>query len=118
MGKHTPAPWIVSGDRVVTKDCNTTKVIFRHNTEGSVGHQPDFPGWEQAQANAARIVECVNALEGVENPSGVKAALEAIAREADRELRAIGESRRRGDQSKADSFRYIRDQALSILGRK
>ena len=39
--------------------------------------------------------------------------LETIAKEADRAARAIGASARRGDQSMADTFRFIRDHAMS-----
>lgn len=40
---------------------------------------------------------------------------ELIKPEAELQARAIGASARRGDQSKADSFRFIRDQAQALI---
>ena len=42
-------------------------------------------------------------------------ALKVIAAEADREAKNIGASARRGDQSKAATFRFIRDKANVLI---
>lgn len=37
---------------------------------------------EELEANATRIVECVNACEGIENPGGLKLLLQDLRRDA------------------------------------
>jgi len=68
--KHTPGKWVQSGNRIVSdNDDSTTAVVqFEDSREG-------FAGIVEAQANAARIVECVNACEGIKNPAALKELL-------------------------------------------
>jgi hypothetical protein len=78
MSKHTPGPWIsLEG----TLDNRTHgAVIFggpgRDKTElvatTDTLDPADEDHAERMLANAARIVECVNALEGVENPAAIQ----------------------------------------------
>lgn len=79
MSKHTPGPWILEKPEL---DCvaisassgdwlDLASVVIRVNDK----HDPE------GQANAARIVACVNACEGLADPSVVPdllAALEGI----------------------------------------
>ena len=57
--KHTPEPWhqfafeVYDGDNCIIADC---------------GYAEDIIGKDGMKANAARIVACVNALAGIENP--------------------------------------------------
>lgn len=56
MSKHTPGPWAIQRplDKIVVATSNGVAAEVKFNNR---------------EANAARIVECVNALEGVENPA-------------------------------------------------
>lgn len=77
---HTPEPWIVAGDSIVTSDDQFC--IATVETDG--GYEAPDPA-----ANAARIVACVNALAGIQDPAG---ALQA-ARDVATKLGALEESR-------------------------
>lgn len=72
--KHTPEPWhqfafeVYDDDNCIIADC---------------GYAADVFGKEGMKANAARIVACVNALAGIENPEEwVKEAKELIAKQS------------------------------------
>lgn len=89
--KHTPGHWKVSsidatnviaqtddGDRRFVAECKSTL---------------DRVGPEEARENAARIVACVNACEGIEDPSGIANALTNLHGLVERlatELKAVG----------------------------
>jgi len=74
MSKHTAGPWRVTA----APEGRWIEVIGQHPTEA---------GWEEdvAQAdgiaNAARIVACVNALDGIEDPEAFVEAAKHITRE-------------------------------------
>jgi hypothetical protein len=62
--KHTPTPWHQSRDenqreRIYADDGTPITVAM------SVG------SWDEMDSNAARIVQCVNACEGIKNPAGL-----------------------------------------------
>ncbi len=68
MSKHTPGPWhneqgfIVANNKVVGQAMMPSK-------DSSVTNLYSAKKAEEMEANAARIVECVNACEGIENPA-------------------------------------------------
>ena len=72
--KHTKEPWYIEGYEIPSKD--SLPVVIG----GVLG--------STAQANAYRIVSCVNALEGL-NPEGIKELIE-ITRMILRQLEACG----------------------------
>lgn len=65
MSKHTPGPWRISQDQPHVIDSDKLKGIA-----GCCAHllysEPKHP---EDLANAERIVACVNACEGIENPA-------------------------------------------------
>ena len=69
MSKHTKGPWTVSIEEPRVVRAPSGDII----TSGE-----DFENETCFVSNASRIVECVNALEGIENP----AALQDFIREA------------------------------------
>jgi len=82
--KHTPTPWTYNRNTVATHENNCIQAkegdrsvnIFQLSDSYWAREHNDVP--YHAEANAARIVECVNALEGVQNP----AALQSFIKEA------------------------------------
>lgn len=68
--KHTPGPWEVNyfvdhdeeGSCIEAAGRNVATLYFRHGKYKAVLA-------EQSEANAARIVACVNACEGIERPN-------------------------------------------------
>ena len=86
MDKHTKGPWrvydgghryhgIYGGD----EGNSTTIVVFGYDHEDEAGVRGTEPEELDAHANAARIVACVNALEGY-NPDAVRDVVEAAKR--------------------------------------
>jgi hypothetical protein len=79
--KHTPEPWYTDSDRFVDFIySDREKVCQFHNRE-----KDDF---DNKVANAKRIVDCVNAMEGIEDPmefvrkaQEMREALELIIKE-------------------------------------
>jgi len=67
MTKHTPGPWDVSNDGVIHNGETRIAQILRPN-----GYESDD------EANADRIVACVNALEGFADPTAAPDLLEAV----------------------------------------
>lgn len=76
--KHTPGPWIaesrgVSDGALVVKDAEFNEIcVVRERAQRSYGPQDYID-----QANAARIVACVNACEGMADPADEIAKLRA-----------------------------------------
>lgn len=74
MSNHTKAPWEQHNQSITTKG-------FWEGAERGTDAQHictvnlKNPAW---QANAARIVDCVNACEGIENPAGLKAFISEL----------------------------------------
>lgn len=72
---HTPEPWTNDSYNLVYSTVNNQTVCeiqdYLRNAGDSTEHQPE----EEATANAERIVKCVNACAGIENPTEfIKAA--------------------------------------------
>lgn len=77
--KHTPGPWKVRGTKPVRLNMDSdTRFWVIQDREG---YSPALvPPWdavpplaaEEAGANATRIVDCLNALEGIENPAAFR----------------------------------------------
>lgn len=66
--KHTPGPWKkYDGRNCIEIGSRSSHVVTFH----------DGPGGGNDHANAARIVACVNACEGI-NPEAVREMLEAL----------------------------------------
>ena len=67
--KHTKEPWSINNSRVVDQpyrlviyaSCRRIALCFKEGNSIYVSEK-------EAEANAKRIVDCVNALEGIENP--------------------------------------------------
>ena len=82
MSKHTAEPWKVSDGRYIrVRDPQSDAdkhAICQVYTRG-IGPERQA----ESDANAARIVECVNALSGL-NPAGVKGMVEAATAVIDR----------------------------------
>lgn len=68
MSKHTPTPWEIGSSKrsVISSNPANPKVIARMNFAG-LGHGIYFD--DEPEANAQRIVTCVNACEGIDNPA-------------------------------------------------
>lgn len=94
--KHTPGPWLLPVyhiQHVPGSTANGQGDWQCYVNPSSNGHQycPAIgcgPSAEVAKANAQRIVECVNACEGITDPSVVKEFLTLL-----RELEVIGSQR-------------------------
>ena len=84
MDKHTKGPWRVydGGHRYHGIDGgdegnSTTIVVFGYDHEDEAGVRGTEPEELDAHANAARIVACVNALDGL-NPDAVRDVVDAL----------------------------------------
>ena len=113
MAKHTKGPWRVydGGNRYHGIDGgdegnSTTIVVFGYDHEDEAGVRGTEPEELDAHANAARIVACVNALEGY-NPDAVRDVVEALDW-------AIAEIEKRTRYS-PDDFYEAREQRASAL---
>ena len=76
MSKHTPEPWIWIGtdeDKTLTSPTANYVIIAGtcSNDDGTVGLYIN-------QANADRIVACVNALAGIDDPAAFVEAAKAV----------------------------------------
>ncbi len=111
--KHTPTPWryvthadkrmgdCIRGGRVRTEDGATVPP--------AVCTMSKCEGWETQQANAARIVQCVNACEGIEDPaSALKQARQALT--------ALKAGMAPDGHISASEMEYIASEALRALG--
>ena len=74
--KHTPGPWEVSGAGTFVKLRADNKAICRMN-HGGVWEWATEKGSIEDQANAQRIVDCVNGCAGITNPLAIPKLLEA-----------------------------------------
>jgi len=97
----TPEPWEVQdagrkGINIVKRDSQTGFIMCTLFTVGN-------------EANAARIVACVNAMEGIENPEEVK--------ELVKEVKLIVEC---GEEDELDTYEVVKNLSalLSMLGVK
>lgn len=77
MNTHTPGPyWVQNESALSTRIIDETgwRVALCGHTQQDVDDlRTGYPG-----ANAIRIVRCLNALDGVANPSAVPACIEAL----------------------------------------
>lgn len=71
--KHTPTPW-----KRGTSKYGSPFLIGREDTGFVVAECRNQHHSEEAEANAARIVACVNGCEGIADPSAVKDMMEAL----------------------------------------
>jgi hypothetical protein len=81
--KHTPGPWVVYDGTGIDREKNGVTVLFYRDKDDDVYTGLNME--ENAEANAARIVACVNAMEGIDDPE--KFVIEA--RNLDIRLHAI-----------------------------
>jgi hypothetical protein len=98
--KHTPAgPWFIetTADSHFILDADSTQIA-----------QLDAIGPQSFTIANARLIAAA--------PSLLR-SLEIIADEAEREALNIGQSARRGDQSKADTFRFIAKEARMAIAK-
>lgn len=104
MGKHAREPW-KWGDEHYNDLLDTSVRILMNAERAILYHQAH---WPIRDANAARIVACVNACEGL-NPEAVPEVLEAL-----REMLAVNTSMpERAD--KARSFLDARERAVEAI---
>lgn len=74
MSKHTPGPWHVAGQDICIPEWGSehehgrVKIAEVKKTQYTAKRDVPIKAWP---ANAARIVECVNACEGIENPKEI-----------------------------------------------
>lgn len=81
--KHTKEPWAV--DSVMSEAMHDI-ILDYHAPDGGYptvvamahGYEDEFPSVLEAEANARRIVACVNACAGIENPAALPEVLEAV----------------------------------------
>ena len=74
--KHTPGPWEgIEGTPIITKQWNGRSISLA-NVQRPAWHEDHNKASEEAGANAARIVACVNGCDGI-NPEAVKYLLAA-----------------------------------------
>ncbi len=71
MASHTPTPWIAEGRLIyaLTPSKETTGSVNRFMAGMSFCNGDDGATLEELEANAARAVVCVNACEGLDDPS-------------------------------------------------
>ena len=83
MTKHTPGPWTVRTRREHGSYCyeggGAHATIASPSTGVFVAEAKCGP--KMAEANAARIVACVNALDGIDDPEAFMEAAKHITRE-------------------------------------
>jgi hypothetical protein len=76
MSNWTKEPWNVmpSGVVIVSGPIGKLSIIASCDSESSLGIQSEL----EQDANAARIVDCVNACAGIANPAAIKDAVAAL----------------------------------------
>lgn len=74
MQKHTPEPW---GVRVTSVGTN----IFSEKQSTYLMYMSQTRTVKEGNANAYRVVECVNAMEGIENPAEFMATVRKLVEE-------------------------------------
>jgi len=98
--KHTPGPWGISSEspRIIKQydSLGETNLIIA-SASGGINSGPCFPNIkEEVDANAARIVSCVNACDGVAEPETYPLA--KMLSLADSQRKACFEYERRVDE--------------------
>ena len=76
MSNWTKEPWNVmpSGVVIVSGPIGKLSIIASCDSESSLGIQSEL----EQDANAARIVDCVNACAGIANPAAIKDAVAVL----------------------------------------
>lgn len=81
MKTHTPEPWSTA-----KYEANETKLLGPVEDNGSKQWIGDIIGPWSNQANAARIVECINAMKGIDNPVEFIASIYDVLKECKHQL--------------------------------
>lgn len=80
MSKHTPEPWVATG-RAIKRDNGFSYGEIIANVLGGKTSGPFFvQSYDECEANAIRIVGCVNACAGMEDPA---AEIDELKRQRD-----------------------------------
>ena len=81
MSNHTPGPWMFVGN-VDHKHVQKTQLIIQDRVRNSKNIASVIPclgmTGQEIKANAERIVTCVNAMEGIEDPKKLRETWDAI----------------------------------------
>ncbi len=108
MQKHTQEPWLIGGT-------GREHQIFV-NEDGAIVHiiqvLGKFTQPAEDRANAARIVECVNACEGIEKPS---AFVPAMRKELQDIRQSIGADENESTFDEVGRLLAIRNNLLAVL---
>lgn len=116
MSKHTPTPWVVSGE--IT---NTTSNIDIDSGDKTIARIAAYEFYncsiEETNANAQRIVACVNACEGMKNPVEHIEQLRGLYED----LHAVQDASRKTNERNVmlerqrDQLQAERDELLEVL---
>ena len=89
--QHTPEPWrVLSVQSLEPEQHNCLGIVSDDNTVIARLDKWRGPAAAEMDANASRIVACVNALSGVADPAAYVAALETALREIALEVECAG----------------------------
>ena len=68
--KHTPEPWVASGKDIRGIEDNDIWIANLMDSHHTADSRPSkgFPSDTECRANVERIIVCVNACEGMEDP--------------------------------------------------
>lgn len=67
--KHTPGPWYVSGQTILQDSERYSQIATLLRMTFKAKPNGEYHPCEEMEANAARIVACVNACEGIDDPA-------------------------------------------------
>lgn len=109
--KHTPEPWALRHDPM-----NPNPRIFGSDGSLVVIISEGRAFAKQTEANAARIVACVNSCKGI-NPEAVPELLEALRRIAEHETRADRRAKGMCDISELEDMQRIARLAMDKIDR-
>ena len=98
--KHTPEPWVLADMYIVESDTTKGTAVVA-NTRA-----PTTTPYSECRANAARIVACVNACAGIEDPAVELARLRRVEEAAHVALDYLAWN---PDDKSADLAGYIMD---------
>jgi hypothetical protein len=79
MKTHTPEPW---GVRVTSVGTN----IFSEKQSAYLMYMSQTRTVKEGNANAYRVIECVNAMEGIQNPAEFIASIYDVLKECKHQL--------------------------------
>lgn len=110
--KHSPGPWAALTYCIYAQTDASTDVYNRLVAETSIDDSPIDLEHEECAANAERIVACVNALEGIENPEAIQKAIWFIRSIAQESRLAPDHPNRRI----TDGLQVLAKEVLELLG--